>query len=138
MTGTSANTSWANGTMTLGYATTGSPAFVAGDAIVIAGYTANNSFNGTQTVTACSNTTVSFAWAPSTSVTGYGNVSGTPIPNLNVAGKAPTISGPKNTNGVTATQGLAIGEFIVYTVALSDADRTKSEKYLKNKWLGTN
>ena len=123
--------------MTLTYVTTGSPAFVAGDNIVVAGLvpaTTTDSVvvNGTFPVVACNLTSVTYSVVSSGTYarTSGGTASGTPIPNLNVAGKAPTITGPKNTNGVTATQGLAIGEFIVYDSALGTADRTKAETYL--------
>jgi hypothetical protein len=132
--------------MILTYATTGSPAFVAGDSIVVANLvpattTDSVAVNGTFPVVACNATTVTYSVVSSGTYarSSGGNVIGTPIPNLNVAGKAPTVTGPKNTNGVTASsQGLAIGEFVVYDTALSTSDRTKAEKYLKNKWLGTN
>jgi hypothetical protein len=131
--------------MVLTYATTGSPAYVAGDSIVVAGLTPTATtdsvaVNGTFTVIACNVTSVTYSIVSNGTYTrsSGGTVAGTPIPNLNVAGKAPTVTGPKNTNGVTATQGLAIGEFVVYDSALSTADRVKAEKYLKNKWLGTN
>jgi hypothetical protein len=55
-----------------------------------------------------------------------------------VAGKAPIASATKNTNPVTTTQGINIGEMLVYSSALSDSQITALTTYLKNKWLGTN
>ena len=60
------------------------------------------------------------------------------LPNLMVAGKAPIASATKNTNPVTATQGINIGEFLVYSSALGDSQIAALNTYLKNKWLGTN
>ena len=138
ITGIATGTSYSSGTATLGYATTGSPAFNAGDTIVVAGYTPAG-YNGTFTVTGCNNTSVSYTLASNPgSVTVYGTVTGSPIPNLMVSGKAPMTSSTTNTNHVTTSQGLNVGEFIVYSKALDDVTRQVTEAYLRKKWLGTN
>ena len=138
ITGTSTGTSYANGTATLGYATTGSPAFVAGDTIVVAGYVPTG-YNGTYNVVSCNNTSVSYSLGVNPgNVTSYGTISGTPIPNLMVSGKAPMTAAGTNTNRVTASQGLNIGEIIVYGNTLDDITRQSTEKYLRQKWLGIN
>lgn len=135
--------------MTITYTTTGSPAYVAGDNVVIANLSPASTtdsvpVNGVFPVVTCNSTALTYSVVSNgtwTKTSNIANVSGTPIPNLNVAGRAPTTGAnatPVNTNGVTTTQGIAIGEFIVYTTAQSDSDRAKTEKYLKNKWLGTN
>jgi hypothetical protein len=134
----------ASGTaITLTYVTTGSPAYVVGDSITVAGLSPTTTstsalVNGTFTVTACTATTVTYAVAGTYTRTSGGTVTGVPIPNLMVAGKAPIASATKNTNPVTTTQGINIGEMLVYSSALSDSQITALTTYLKNKWLGTN
>lgn len=131
--------------MVLTYATTGSPAYEVGDSITVAGLspaTTSDSVNvnGTFSVVACNNTSVTYTVTSSGTYTrtSGGTVVGVPIPNLMVAGKAPIASATKNTNPVTATQGINIGELIVYSKALDDVTRQNTEKYLRKKWLGTN
>ena len=134
----------ASGTaLTLTYATTGSPAYAVGDSITVAGLSPTTTstsaaVNGTFTVTACTATTVTYAVAGTYTRTSGGTVTGVPIPNLMVAGKAPIASATKNTNPVTATQGINIGEMLVYSSPLGDSQITTLTTYLKNKWLGTN
>ena len=132
-----------SGTFTATYATTGSPAWQAGDSITLgsawsAGTGTAVLANQTFTVTACTNTSVSFALAGTVGTVTVGTIVGTPIPNLMVAGKAPIASATKNTNPVTATQGINIGELMVYSSPLSDTSISALTTYLKNKWLGTN
>lgn len=128
--------------MVLTYPTTGSPAWEVGDIITVAGLvpaqtsgTVNN-VNGTFTVTTCTNTTVGYAMSGTYTRTSGGTITGIPIPNLMVAGKAPIASATKNTNPVTATQGINIGEFLVYSSALGDSQIAALNTYLSNKWLG--
>ena len=131
-----------SGTMTLTYATTGSPAYVVGDSITVAGLTPTTTstsalVNGTFTVTACTATTVSYALTGTYTRTSGGTVTGVPIPNLMVSGKAPIASATKNTFPTTTTQEINIGEFLVYSSALGDTQISSLTTYLKNKWLGT-
>jgi hypothetical protein len=81
---------------------------------------------------------VSFGITGTTGTINGGTITGTPIPNLMVSGKAPIASATKNTNPTTATQEINIGEFLVYSSALSDSSISALTTYLKNKWLGTN
>ena len=67
-----------------------------------------------------------------------GTITGTPIPNLFVSGKAPMTGSGSNTNKNTVSLGLQVGELIVYRGALDDVTRQTTEKYLRQKWLGTN
>lgn len=132
-----------SGTMTLTYATTGSPAYVVGDSITVAGLAPTTTstsalVNGTFTVTACTATTVSYALTGTYTRTSGGTVTGIPIPNLMVSGKAPIASATKNTFPTTATQEINIGELLVYSSALGDTQISSLTTYLKNKWLGTN
>lgn len=142
MTCTASAAAISGSNMVLTYPTTGSPAWQVGDTITVSGLvpaqtsgTVNN-VNGTFTVTTCTNTTVGYAMSGTYTRTSGGTVTGTPIPNLMVAGKAPIASATKNTNPVTTTQGINIGEFIVYKTALTPAARSSVETYLRNKWLG--
>ena len=134
----------ASGTaLTLTYATTGSPAYAVGDSITVAGLspiTTSTSalVNGTFTVTACTATTVTYALTGTYTRTSGGTVTGVPIPNLMVSGKAPIASATKNTFPTTATQEINIGELLVYSSALGDTQIASLTTYLKNKWLGTN
>ena len=132
-----------SGTMTLTYATTGSPAYVVGDSITVAGLSPTTTstsalVNGTFTVTACTATTVSYAITGTYTRTSGGTVTGVPIPNLMVSGKAPIASATKNTFPTTTTQEINIGELLVYSSALGDTQISSLTTYLKNKWLGTN
>ena len=68
-----------------------------------------------------------------TSVTTKGSIAGTPIPNLFFDGRPPQ-SGTSLTNKNTTTQGLNIGEVIMYNSALTPSAVTSVEKYLRNKW----
>jgi hypothetical protein len=131
--------------MVLTYPTTGSPAWVAGDSITVAGLTPATTtdsvfVNGVFTVTSCTTATVSYSVVSNGTYTrtSGGTVTGVPIPNLMVAGKAPIASATKNTNPVAATQGINIGELIVYGSALGSSQIAALNKLLKNKWLGTN
>ena len=134
------------GQMTVGFATQGSAPFSVGQGIVLSGFTPNTTSTGSSintafTVTGCSNTSVQFSMTGTYTASVLGTVNGTPITNLFVAGKAPTVvsgTAVKNTNPVTATQGLNIGEMIAYESALPLSQVQTLEKYLKNKWLGTN
>ena len=118
------------------YATTGSPAWMPGDTVTLTGFVTSpvTTVNTTYTVQACTSTTVNVTLAGSGTVTTRGNVSGSPIPNLMVSGKAPMTGSGANTNKVTTTQGLNIGEVIMYNSALTPSAVTSVEKYLRNKW----
>lgn len=131
--------------MTLTYATTGSPAYQASDSIAVAGLsptttTDSVTVNGTFTVTACNATSVSYSLPSSGTYTrtSGGTVTGVPIPNLMVSGKAPIASATKNTNPTTATQEINVGELLVYSSVLGDTQIASLITYLKNKWMGTN
>lgn len=134
----------ASGTaLTLTYATTGSPAYAVGDTITVAGLSPTTTstsvlVNGTFTVTACTATTVTYALTGTYTRTSGGTVTGVPIPNLMVSGKAPIASATKNTFPTTANQEINIGEMLVYSSALGDTQLASLTTYLKNKWLGTN
>jgi hypothetical protein len=130
------------GILTATYSTTGSPAWVVGDSVTLgSAWTSGGTAvlaNQTFTVTACTVTSVSFGITGTTGTINGGTITGTPIPNLMVSGKAPIASATKNTNPTTATQEINIGELLVYSSALSDSSISALTTYLKNKWLGTN
>lgn len=111
-----------------------------GTSITLAGWTVSGtqgSINGTQTVTACTTNTVSFAVTGTiTTATVKGTISGTPIVNLYVDGNAPTAYGSAPANPNATTNGLELGELIWFNSALGTTAIQAFETYLSNKWLG--
>jgi hypothetical protein len=116
--------------------------FNVGQTITLGGWTISGTqgtINGTQTVTACTTNTVSFAITGTiTTTTTKGYISGTPIVNLYVDGNQPAAYGSAIANANAATNGLELGELIWFNSALGTTAITAFETYMKNKWLGTN
>ena len=131
------STTLSSGTCTIMLtASQGSAPYLVGQNITLAGWTTVGTavLNGTQTVTACNANSISFSLSGTlTSVTTKGTIAGTPIPNLFFDGRPPQ-SGTSLTNKNTTTQGLNIGEVIMYNSALTPSAITSVEKYLRNKW----
>ena len=145
ITTSTTSATWTNSNFTVFYGTnTGSPMFVAGDTLTFSGWTTNPSSSisgttGTLTVTACSLTAVTVSLPGSGGIVARGTISGTPIPNLMISGKAPMTASKTNTNPATVSSlGLELGEIIVYKGAVDDITRQATEKYMRQKWLGTN
>ena len=111
-----------------------------GQSITLAGWTVSGtqgSINGTQTVTACTTNSVSFAVTGTvTTATVKGTISGTPIVNLYVDGNPPTAYGSAPSNANATTNGLELGELIWFNSALGTTAVQAFESYLSNKWLG--
>jgi hypothetical protein len=117
-------------------ASQGTAPYLVGQNITLASWTTVGTavLNGTQTVTACNANSISFSVSGTlTSVTTKGTIAGTPIPNLFFSGRPPQ-SGKNLTNATASTQGLNIGEVIMYNSALSPSSIISVEKYLRNKW----
>jgi hypothetical protein len=128
-------------TCTVTFTNVNSPLYNVGQNITLSGWTTvgTANINSTFAVTSCNTTTVSFALSGTlTSVTTKGSISGIPMVNLYVDGNAPTSYTTTISNPNATTNGLLLGELIMYTSALSPSSITAVEKYLKNKWLGTN
>jgi hypothetical protein len=141
---TAANTTGANiisNVCTVNFSNINSPPFNIGQNITLNGWvtagTAN--INGTYAVSNCTNGSVSFsATGTLTSVTTKGTTTGVPIVNLYMDGNSPNNYTATITNSNATSQGLLLGELIVYNSTLSTAEIGAVEQYLKNKWLGTN
>jgi hypothetical protein len=144
LTITAANTTGANiisNVCTVNFSNINSPPFNVGQNITLNGWvtagTAN--INGTYAVSNCTNGSVSFsATGTLTSVTTKGTTTGVPIVNLYMDGNSPNNYTATITNSNATSQGLLLGELIVYNSTLSTAEIGAVEQYLKNKWLGTN
>ena len=129
------------GVCTVTFGSWSSPPFNVGQTVTLAGWTTTGTgiINGTQTVTAVTNGSISFS--TSTTISGVsvkGTLAGIPVVNLYVDGLAPiTYGGAFSSNNTTAA-GLSLGEFIWYNSALGDSAMQALEKKLRQKWLGTN
>lgn len=141
---TSSAATWTGSNLTVTLTTaTGSPAFVVGDTLTFSGWvtTGTSSISGTTStlaVTSCTTSTITFALSGGGTVSTRGTITGTPIPNLFVSGKAPMTGSGSNTNKNTVSLGLELGEIIVYKGPLDDVTRQATEKYMRQKWLGIN
>ena len=111
-----------------------------GQTITLGGWTISGTqgtINGTQTVTACTTNTVSFAITGTiTTTTTKGYISGTPIVNLYVDGNQPAAYGSAIANANAASNGLELGELIWFNSALGTTAVQAFETYMSNKWLG--
>ena len=141
---TAANTTGANivsGVANVTFSNINSPPFNVGQNITLSGWTTvgTANLNGTYAVTNCGNNFVNFSASGTlTSVTTKGTTSGIPIVNLYMDGNSPNNYTATITNSNATSQGLLLGELIVYNSTLNTSEIGAVEQYLKNKWLGTN